>query len=147
MAKANYKELVAQAEKAVSSVSDPALKQIAFQKVLDDLLNSTAGGRRATARLRRILLVVEKARAAKPRDLRGAARGGPTQYIQELIGDNFFAKPKTISQIKAELGNRGHHIPITSLSGPLIRLCRAKVLRRHKSKSQGEKNTYLYSVW
>jgi hypothetical protein len=41
MAKLDYKELVAQAEKAVSSVSDPSLKQIAFQKVLDDLLNST----------------------------------------------------------------------------------------------------------
>lgn len=144
MAKADYKELVAQAEKAVSSVSDPALKQIAFQKVLDDLLNSTQETEDTTApaTTRR-----RKARAAKPRELRGAARGGPTQYIQELIGDNFFAKPKTISQIKAELGNRGHHIPITSLSGPLIRLCRAKVLRRHKSKSQGEKNTYLYSVW
>ena len=122
MAKADYKELVAQAEKAVSSVSDPALKQIAFQKVLDDLLNSTQEAEDttvpATSRGR-------KPRSVKRRELRGAARGGPTQYIQELIGDNFFAKPKTISQIRAELGNRGHHIPITSLSGPLIRLCRA----------------------
>ena len=33
MPKNDYKELVAQAEKAVSSVSDPSLKQIAFRHV------------------------------------------------------------------------------------------------------------------
>lgn len=148
MAKSNYKDLVAQAEKAVSSVSDPSLKQIAFQKVLDDLLNSTQEDEEPSAPTAARKSSASKARITKNLStLRGAARGGPTQYIQELIGDNFFAKPKTISQVKAELGNRGRHIPITSLSGPLIRLCRAKVLRRHKSKGQGEKNTYLYSVW
>ena len=73
MAKADYKELVAQAEKAVSCCSDPALKQIAFQKVLDDLLNSTQETEDTTApaTTRR-----RKARAVKPRELRGAARGG-----------------------------------------------------------------------
>jgi len=35
-----YAALVAQAEKAVASVKDPSLKQIAFQKVLDDLLSA-----------------------------------------------------------------------------------------------------------
>ena len=35
-----YAALVAQAEKAVASVKDPSLKQIAFQKVLDDLLGA-----------------------------------------------------------------------------------------------------------
>jgi hypothetical protein len=131
MPKSNYKELVAQAEKAVSSVSDPSLKQIAFQKVLDDLLRSsreTDEGSDQTAPTR--------GKAPKPKkreNLRGAARGGPTQYIQELLGDGFFQKPKSISEVKAELGNRGHHIPITHLSNPLMRLCRAKVLRRQKS--------------
>ncbi len=141
MAKNNYKELVAQAEKAVSSVSDPSLKQIAFQKVLDDLLstNQESEERSVPATTRR------KPSVSKKREnLRGAARGGPTQYIQELIGDGFFKKPKTISEVKAELGNRGHHIAINQLSTPLMRLCRAKVLRRQKSS---EKNTYSYSTW
>jgi hypothetical protein len=40
MTKSDYKDLVAQAEEAVRSVSDPGLKQIAFQKVLDDLLKA-----------------------------------------------------------------------------------------------------------
>jgi hypothetical protein len=34
----DYAQLVAQAEKAVAAVTDPELKRIAFQKVLDDLL-------------------------------------------------------------------------------------------------------------
>jgi hypothetical protein len=137
MAKLNYADLVAQAEKAVSSVSDPSLKQIAFQKVLDDLLNSTQEAEERIAPAAR-----SKSSAPKTREsLRGAARGGPTQYIQELIGDGFFKKPKTISQVKAELGNRGHHIAVTGLSTPLMRLCRARVLRRHL----GEDRTYLYS--
>jgi hypothetical protein len=139
MAKNSYKDLVAQAEQAVSSVSDPSLKQIAFQKVLDDLLNSNRETEEATAPAARA-----KSPAPSTREsLRGAARGGPTRYIQELIGDGFFKKPKTISQVKAELGNRGHHIAITGLSTPLMRLCKAKVLRRHKS----ENDTYLYSPW
>jgi hypothetical protein len=79
--------------------------------------------------------------------VRGSARGGPTQYIQELIGDGFFRKPKTISEVKAELGNRGHHIAVTSLSGPLQNLCKAKVLRRQKLKAPGKKQTFAYSVW
>lgn len=141
MPRDNYSDLVAQAEKAVSSVSDPSLKQIAFQKVLDDLLKSsgedeepvpTRGSAKAPGKKKR-----------KKENLRGSARGGPTQYIQELIGDGFFKKPKTISEVKAELGNRGHHIALTGLSTPLIRLCKAKVLRRHK----GANNTFLYSPW
>lgn len=140
MARNDYKDLVAQAEKAVSSVTDPSLRQIAFQKVLDDLLKSSRDDEEPVSPVQGR----SKSRVKKTREsLRGSKRGGPTQYIQELIGDGFFKKPKTISEVKAELGNRGHHIAITGLSTPLIRLCKAKVLRRHK----GENNTFLYSPW
>ncbi len=139
MAKDNYEQLVKQAEKAVNSVSDPSLKQIAFQKVLDDLLSTKQDNEESNAPAKRRKVSAKKRRE----NLRGAARGGPTQYLQELLGDGFFKRPKTISEVKAELGNRGHHIAITGLSTPLMRLCKAKVLRRHK----GENNTYLYSPW
>jgi membrane protein involved in colicin uptake len=135
-----YAELVAQAEKAVASVKDPSLKQIAFQKVLDDLLSSSEAARTSSSR-------ASKAQKSKSKNIRGSARGGPTQYIQELIGDSFFKKPKTISEVKAELGNRGHHIALTSLSGPLQNLCKAKVLRRQKIKTSDKRQTFAYSVW
>jgi len=134
-----YAALVAQAEKAVASVKDPSLKQIAFQKVLDDLLSASEQRSRPSS--------AGTAKKTRPEKVRGSARGGPTQYIQELIGDSFFKKPKTISEVKAELGNRGHHIALTSLSGPLQNLCKARVLRRNKAKGAGKRQTFVYSVW
>jgi hypothetical protein len=136
-----YAALVAQAEKAVASVKDPSLKQIAFQKVLDDLLGANEPERPSPSR------PAATRKSPKPQKIRGSARGGPTQYIQELIGDNFFRKLKTISEVKAELGNRGHHIALTSLSGPLQNLCKARVLRRQKLKASGKRQTFAYSIW
>jgi hypothetical protein len=137
-----YAALVAQAERAVASVKDPSLKQIAFQKVLDDLLSANDAGSQPSRKPTKS----PKTKTGKSK-VRGSARGGPTQYIQELIGDNFFKKPKTISEVKSELGNRGHHIALTSLSGPLQNLCKAKVLRRQKAKVGDKRQTFLYSVW
>jgi hypothetical protein len=136
----NHKGLVEEAEKAVSAVKDPNLRQIAFQKVLDDLLSAENEEEPQPS-------TAKKNPRQKKSKLRGKARGGPTQYIQELIGDGFFKKPRTISEVKAELGNRAHHIALNVLSMTLMRLCQAKVLRRTKEKGKGVKNTYLYSIW
>lgn len=138
-AQKKYAELVAQAEKAVSSVNDPELKRAAFEKVLDDLLSAgTPAQAKGAVRASRGR---PEARPARKRS------SGPSGYIEELIDDGFFKKPKTISNVRAELGNRGHHIPLTSLSGPLQNLCRHRLLRRHKAKTSGNKQTYNYSEW
>jgi hypothetical protein len=137
----NYSDLVAQAEKAVASVKDPDLKRIAFQKILDDLLG--ASGAKNTPQT----LKTRTRRATSNSKSKSSSRGGPKAYIGELIGEDFFKKPKTISQVKAELENRGHHIPLTSLSGPLQRLCQGRTLRRQKLKASGNKQTYAYSAW
>lgn len=76
-----------------------------------------------------------------------STRGGTSAYIVELIDEQFFSKPKTISEVKAELGNRGHHIPLTSLSGPLQKLCQKKRLRRQKTDGEGKKKAFAYSNW
>ena len=133
----DYADLVAQAGKAVERVKDPDLKRIAFQKILDDLLSS--GGP-----------APQKARVANRASHKAAKTkraGGPRAYIDELVEDGFFKKPTTIAQVKAELENRGHHIPLTSLSGPLQRLCQDKKLRRQKVKASGNKQTFAYSDW
>lgn len=142
----DYSSVVAQAEKAVKGVSDPELKRIAFQKVLEDLLGGGVGSgstslpRSRTTKRKKSVPSTKTGTKAKRNK---AKKGGPKSYIRELINDGFFKKPKTITEIKAQLGNRGHHIPLTSLSTPLIRLCRDKELRRQK----GDKNTFLYSNW
>ena len=119
----DFSALVDEAEKAVQGVKDPELKRIAFQKVLEELLGGHGG---QTARANR------KAQSTRGNRAK-ATRGGPRAYIREMIGDGFFKKQKALPDVKAELENRGHHIPLTSLSGPLQTLCKAKELRRQKA--------------
>jgi hypothetical protein len=133
----DYSDLVAKAEKAVASVKDPELKRVAFGKVLDDLL----GSRTST---KTILDDRDSRKSPKPKKLGRAVRSGPKAYVEEMIADGFFKKPKLISEVKAALENLGHHIPVTSLSGPLQRLCQQKLLRRQKL---GESASYTYSEW
>ena len=138
--KPDYAELVAQAEKAVAGVKDPELKRIAFQKVLDDLLGPSGSlTTRQPASPRK--------QTAAPKKGQRGTRGGPQAYLDELVDEGFFKKPKTIAHVKAELENRGHHIPLTSLSGPLQTLCQRRTLRRQKLKTSGKKQTFAYSNW
>jgi hypothetical protein len=137
--RANYPELVAQAEKAVAGVKDAELRRIAFQKILDDLL----GGSASPSRSRKAAAKKGITAGDKPKR---AAQSGPQAYVEELVNEGFFRKPKTIANVRAELENRGHHIPLTSLSGPLQKLCQRKILRRQRVKS-GKKQTFAYSNW
>jgi hypothetical protein len=136
----DYAAFVAQAENAVKGLKDPELKRIAFQKVLDDLMS--AGGRPSSPTPRRPAKAAAR-KDAKPK----AARGGTIAYIRELIEEAFFKNPKTISDMKVELENRGHHIPLTSLSGPMQSLCKARKLRRKRTNEPGAKKTFVYSNW
>jgi hypothetical protein len=141
-----YPELVTQAEAATKSIKDPELRRVAFERVLDDLLS---GGGTATpsttSRVRRPARSKGK-RQAGPRPRKSS---GPKGYIRELKDEGFFKKPKTIAQVKAELANRGHHIALNNLSGPLQSLCKERVLRRHMAKSsdKAKRATYNYSEW
>jgi hypothetical protein len=138
---ANYSQLVAKAEKAVEAVKNPSLKRLAFQKVLDDMLASGSDrGKRKTG----------SSSAAKSK--KGAAgkkdkKGGPMFYVEELEGEGFFKKQKTIAQVRTALVNRGHHLPVTSLSGPLQKLCQRKVLRRERIADEKKKKGFAYSEW
>lgn len=132
-----YSEIVAQAEQAVAAVKDAELRRVAFERILNDLLGDASAEpqppRRAKARV-----------GAKPAHTGNKKkRGGPQAYVEEMIEDGFFKKPKSISEVKAELANRGHHIPVTSLSGPMQKLCQKKVLRRQKPDGK----TFSYSHW
>jgi len=143
-----YADLVAQAEQAVSAVKDAELRRVAFERVLDDLLSG--GGRAASSpaastKSGKPSGPSRRAEAQAPRPK--STRGGPQAYVEELASDGFFRKQKTISEVKAELGNRGHHIAITSLSGPLQKLCVRKTLRRQKIDGVGGKKAYGYSDW
>ncbi len=143
--KPDYSEIVRQAESAVASIKDGDLKTIAFGKILDTLLGQGGNAKdqthgpapRRSARRKRT-----PSAAAKP----AKRKGGPKGYLEELIDEEFFKTPKTLASIRAELGNRGHHIPVTSLSRPMMLLCQARQLRRQKAKD-GKKQVFTYSNW
>ncbi len=138
-----YAELVTQAEAATKAIKDPELRRVAFERVLDDLLSGGGTTQKAGPRASKQVEPSTRTPASRRKT------SGPKGYVRELIGDGFFKKPKTIAEVKAELGNRGHHIALTSLSGPLQRLCQDRLLRRHKAKSgdKPKKLTFNYSDW
>lgn len=137
-----YGELVTQAEDATKAIKDPELRRVAFERVLDDLLSG--GGTASTA-----AAPTKRAKRAPRKGVSQKRSGGPKTYVRELIDEGFFKKPKTIAEVKAELANRGHHIALTSLSGPLQKLCQERLLRRHKATSgdKSKKITFNYSEW
>jgi hypothetical protein len=141
----DFAEIVKQAEQAVKGVADPELRRVAFDKILNALLEGSTlqtGSRKRTSST----ITSTSTGKVKPKKVHG-----PKGHIRELADEGFFGKPKSIAQVKAELENRGHHIPITSLSAPLQSLCQEKILRRQrtkvKAKSGKDKETFMYSEW
>jgi len=148
MADTNYENLVKQAEQAVAPVKDPELKRIAFEKILDALLDTPEAHRDDATKLKKGRGRGSSGGKSIAAHRTPEKRSGTRAYIEELIDEEFFAKPKTIVAVKAELGNRGHHIPLTSLSGPLQSLCKRKRLRREKTEAaDGGKKAFAYSNW
>ncbi len=134
-----YPQLVAKAEEAVSGIKDTELKRVAFEKVLDDLLSEGAEPSPRPASKHESSRDRKRGAGSK----RTPKAGGPKAYITELVNEGFFEKVKTMGEVKAELDNRGHHIPYTSLSGPLQTLCRARKLRRQKEIRAGKRRLAL----
>ena len=97
----DYSVLVTQAEQAVASVKDPELKRVAFQKVLDDLLASGIPGSGKSK-----VKAGRPARRAKRAKRSSGGNTGPKSYVEEMVGDGFFKKQKTIAEVKAELENK-----------------------------------------
>lgn len=148
---AAYARIVAQAEAAVAAVKDPELRRVAFETILATLLQGSSAGSAASRSSREHRLSERQSTTAARRSTAKAKKGrkGPKGHVEDLIDDGFFGKQRTIAQVKAELANRGHHIALTSLSGPLQELTRAKRLRRQKvaANKKGAKTTYAYSNW
>lgn len=138
----DFHSIIQKAEHAVQGVKDPALKAVAFGKVIDALV---AGESPEVAGV-----APRSVRREKRVKLRGASGGarklGTVGLLEELVGQDYFRSQRSLSDVKKELANGGHHVPLTSLSGPMQALCKKRVLRREK-KTVGNKQTYVYSNW
>jgi hypothetical protein len=65
---------------------------------------------------------------------RAPRRTGPQDLIAALAQQDFFKSKRTLGDVQAKLEEAGHIYAMTSLSSPMLRLTRKKVLRRLKDK-------------
>lgn len=101
------------------------------------LLSKFSGPREATS-------PKPKAKGEKESSKTKAATGkikrkGPQILIAGLANENYFKSKRKIADVQKKLEESGHIYTIESLSTPLLRLTRKKVLRRLK-----EKNGWVY---
>lgn len=133
-------QIVSEAEKAVNNIADSELKQIAFDRILEHLLEiglpkSDAGPKKTRVSTAK----VEKTSSSK---------SGPKTWIQELVDEGFFKTPRTNSVIRKALDERGHILEATNLTSPLDRLVTEKVLRRKKMPAEdGGKDQVHWHNW
>lgn len=129
------------AEAAVSKVSDPSLKPVAFQTILARLLSEETESEK-----KKTVQRDEKSepKPAKKRQLPKGAQG----RTEELITEGFFDHKQPITEIKKELVKHGWNYPLSQLAPVLIRLVRFKKLRRIAEPSgKGGKVIWHYSKW
>ncbi len=56
--------------------------------------------------------------------------------IASLTDGGFFKKPRDLAAIKTALAEMGHHYPVTTLSGAMLRQVRKRNLRRIREKKR-----------
>lgn len=61
-------------------------------------------------------------------------RKGPQTLLEEIANENYFKSKRTIGEVQKKLEEKGHIYALHSLSTPLLRLTRSRVLRRIKEK-------------
>jgi|SRR5882762_1755000 len=125
------------AEMAVEGMADPSLKLKAFEQIFARLLEETETKQLPrTGTRKRLAHVRTSVATSHPETLTGR--------LLSLRDDGFFGSQRTLSDIREELGSRGYHYPLTSLSGAMQKLVRNRELRRERVKS-GAKKTYKYA--
>ena len=140
-AKPDYARLLTEAERVAAAVKDPELRKAAFEKLLDRFLA------RADDEPKAKHSKAPQESAASKGGGRAKSKRGPSGYIEELVAEGFFRQQRTLAHVRAELAARGHHVPSTSISGPLQTLCQKRRLRREKFRLGADKTTYCYSEW
>lgn len=74
------------------------------------------------------------AKASPVSAARARTRKGPTGHILDLRDENFFKTRRSLPDIQKKLEEKGHIYAQSSLSPVLVRLVRARELRRIKEK-------------
>lgn len=71
-----------------------------------------------------------------PKETGSASKATPQNLVSSLIDGGFFRKPKDLATVKVALEEMGHFYPVTTLSPALLRMVRARQLRRIRDKKR-----------
>lgn len=72
----------------------------------------------------------------KATDNKSSGKASISNLISDLIDGGFFKKPKELSAVKLTLEEQGHFYPVTTLSPVMLRMVRARKLRRIKDNKR-----------
>jgi hypothetical protein len=129
------------AEKAVADMPEGELKVKAFEVILNNLLQDQERGRQGREDNAPAGLRPGKDRKKK----KVAAPTSTPDRILQLRDEDYFRDPRSISDVRQELGTHGWHYPLTTLSGVLQDLVQRRELRRHKAV-EGKRKIWKYST-
>lgn len=147
----DLQNLVKEASAAAEYVKDPALKAVAFDRILQHLLERGAPSHAATAEAkppRRAKRKPAKSRRAASSN-GGASKDGPMAWLEELVDEGFFDEPRSGTAMVDRLAERGHHVTYQDLTRQLKMLTQDKKLRRKKLPVEegAKRQVWHYSKW
>ena len=123
------KEIRQKALDAVADMQDGELKIRAFEVFLQHLLELETPSGPVEARVSAKTSIDKSAKESKK-------PGSTKSRILLLKDESFFAQPRALAEIKAELQAHGWILPVTTLSGPLQGLVQDRELRRIKQEKK-----------
>ena len=139
------------AEAVVDGIKDEDLRTSAFEIAFRHFLTSNAAATktpRAPRRRRPQRGTAAPAEDGTTHRRRGrSARNGQQTLVRELIDDGYFDSPREISEVLAELRQRGHVFKHDDLGTPLRRLTQARELRRYEAKDGDGPARWKYQRW
>ena len=127
-----------QAEKAVAEMPDGELKVKAFEVIFNHLIAGKQAPSGAASS-------VEEGPPQPPLKATASSRSASGRILV-LRDEGFFGTPRTIGEIRGELGAHGWHYPLTSLSGTLMDLVGEKRQLRRQRMKEGKKEVWKYSI-
>lgn len=127
----DFTKVLEDAEKQVAGIKNEKLREIAFGKLVSYLLDNDSSDDDEEDTGSKKKPKVKRTKASNSKGTKSKT-GGPKVWLEELIEEKFFNKPKSSADIRTELESRSHHLSPTDITNPLQNLCHEKKLRRKK---------------
>jgi hypothetical protein len=135
------RRLIETAQAVTEGISDPQLRGIAFGKVLDRLLDGESFGPIA------VVGHPHSSPTSAPKISAPAGRVGPNAWIDALVAEGYFSKPRSLGEVTEAVRAQGHNVESKNVTAPLERLLQTKGLRRERKATEtAKRGVWMYST-